>query len=397
MKIAIIAPTYIPAKRANTLQVMKMAQAFVNLGHEIRLAVPTGLNTQKHEDYLWRDIAHHYGLSNEFPIDWLPAYPILRRYDYAWRAVQWSMRWELDVVYTRLPQAAAISANCGLNTIHEVHDLPQGKLGTRLFKWFLAGEGAVRLVVISQALASDIKTEFKLPDNSSFTVVLPDGVDLNRFADLTSPAEVREKLVQLIDGHLHQTNSQFSSGNFTAGYTGHLYPGRGVNIILDIAERLKEINFLIVGGETNEVDKVRESVLERGLRNVTLTGFVPNAELPVYQAACDVLLMPYQRRIEASSGGDISRYLSPMKLFEYLACGRAICSSDLPVLREILTDESALLIQPEDIQGWVSALQFLQDNPERRAEFAENAQRMSKKYSWESRAKKILEDILPPN
>jgi hypothetical protein len=40
MKITIIAPTQIPTRRANTLQVMKMAQAFVILGHEIRLIVP---------------------------------------------------------------------------------------------------------------------------------------------------------------------------------------------------------------------------------------------------------------------------------------------------------------------------------------------------------------------
>lgn len=393
MKIAVIAPTYIPAKRANTLQVMKMAQAFVNLGHDIRLAVPAGLNNLKHKEYLWRDIAHHYGLSKEFQIEWLPSEPIFRRYDYAWRAVRWSMHWKPDVVYTRLPQAAAMSAKLGLKTIYEVHDFPQGKLGTRLFKWFLSGEGAVRLVIISRALAEDIKNVYKTPENSSFSVILPDGVDLERYSNLGSPAEVREKLIPLVEDHLQQSNSYFPSDNFTAGYTGHLYPGRGVHIILDVAERLKDMNFLIVGGESNDVDKIRETSMKRGLSNVTITGFISNADLPKYQAACDVLLMPYQRRVAASSGGDISRYLSPMKLFEYLACGRAICSSDLPVLREVLSEENSILIEPGDIEDWVNALKYLRDNPERGAELANNAREMSKKYTWESRANRILEGI----
>lgn len=393
MKIAIIAPTFIPAKRANTVQVMKMAQAFVNLDHEVRLAIPADNNSQKHKEYLWRDIAYHYGLSNEFHMDWLPANQIFRRYDYAWRAVQWARRWEPDVLYTRLPQAAAISAQRSIKTILEVHDMPRGKLGTRLFNWFLSAEGAVRLVVISQALDSDLKMNYRWRVNSSFTVILPDGVDLIRYTDLASAAESREKLIPLIEGHVHQANSHFLSGNFTAGYTGHLYAGRGVNVILDTAERLMDMNFLVVGGEASEVENLRETALKRGLRNVTITGFVPNAELPLYQAACDVLLMPYQRQVEASSGGDISRYLSPMKLFEYLACGRAVCSSDLPVLREILSEENALLIQPEDVEGWVNALQFLQDNPKRRAELANSARQMSVQYSWESRAERILDGI----
>ena len=91
-------------------------------------------------------------------------------------------------------------------------------------------------------------------------------------------------------------------------------------------------NFLIVGGEPQDVENLRQRVRVIGLKNVILTGFVPNARLPLYQAACDVLLMPYQRQVAASSGGDIARYLSPMKLFEYMACERPIISSDLPVL-----------------------------------------------------------------
>ena len=121
-----------------------------------------------------------------------------------------------------------------------------------------------------------------------------------------------------------------------------------------------------------------------------MTGFVPNAELPKYQAACDVLLMPYQSQVSASSGGDIGRYLSPMKLFEYLACGRAICSSNLPVLQEILSQEIALLLPPDNIQAWVAAIKKLDDNPDLRKDLGNNARAAAQKYSWEARAEKIF-------
>jgi glycosyltransferase involved in cell wall biosynthesis len=127
--------------------------------------------------------------------------------------------------------------------------------------------------------------------------------------------------------------------------------------------------------------------------NLILSGFVPNSELPLYQAACDVLLMPYQPRVAASSGGDIARYLSPMKLFEYMACGRAILSSDLPVFREVLTPELARLLPPEDEEAWMAALRELQASPDLCARLGERASREARRYTWEGRARYILEGL----
>ena len=160
--------------------------------------------------------------------------------------------------------------------------------------------------------------------------------------------------------------------------------------MLDLAARLPEVNFLLMGGEPEEVDKIQERVAERGLENLILTGFIPNAELPKYQAACDVLLMPYQHKVAASSGGDIARYLSPMKLFEYLACGRAILSSDLPVLREVLSLENAVLLPPDDPDRWVEAILQMQMDAERRLVLGARARQDSKQYSWEARAERLL-------
>lgn len=387
MKIALVAPTYLPARRANTLQVMKMAEALTGLGQEARLAVP---GDPPSGELPWEELARHYGLKGRFSLEWLPAAPRLRRYDYAVKAVFWARRWGAELLYTRLLPAAALASMAGLPTILEVHDLPQGRLGAFFFRRFRSGRGARRLVAITRALLEDLAKVFRFSPSPPFAIVAPDGVDLERYARLPGCEQARVALLDSEQAGEAGFEGVISPACFTAGYTGHFYAGRGLELILAAAARLPEIAFLLAGGEPHDVARLRETVRARRLRNVVLTGFVPNAELPRYQAACEALLMPYQRRVAASSGGDIARYLSPMKVFEYLACGRAILSSDLPALREVLTPQNAVLLPPDDEDAWVNALQELRDRPEHRVALSEQARADARKYSWEARAACIL-------
>lgn len=386
MKVAIIAPSHIPARRANTLQVMKMAQAIAGLGHAVRLAAPMSEGSPDTRRISWDDIARHYGLHTRLELEWLPARPALRRYDFGYHAVRWARRWGAELIYTRLPQAGAFASQLGAPVVLEVHDLPQGALGPLLFKAFLGGRGARRLVVITQSLLNTLGKRFAAPLDPPFTLVEADGVDLWRYANLPETSLAR----QLIRDKL---NRPLEAAYFVAGYTGHLYPGRGVELILEVARRLPQVVFLLAGGEPQDVQRVEAQIRQLNLPNVIMTGFIPNAELPLYQAACDVLLMPYQQRVAASSGGDIAPYLSPMKLFEYLACGRAILSSDLPVLREALSPDCAMLLPPDDVGAWEQALLYLKTHPEQRASLGENGRKTAAHYTWEARAQRILEGL----
>ncbi len=392
MKIAIISPTSIPSRRANTLQVMKMSQALAQLGQAVQVAIPGQQPQTPTNKSLWEELAWQYGLSQEFPLTWLPAQPRLRRYDYGLRAVRWAQSWGADLVYTRLPQAAAYASWSGLQTILEIHDIPHGLLGPWLLRRFLDGPGALRLVAITQALADDLERKFPLPASNSFIKTAPDGVDLERYASLPEPSAARRSLLAAPTFRLALDGGVFSPETFTAGYSGHLYAGRGAELILALAQRLPQYNFLVVGGEPQEVRRLRGIAKEQGVGNLILTGFVPNAELPLYQAACDVLMMPYQWQVAASSGGDISRYLSPMKLFEYLACGRAILASDLPVLQEVLNAQNAVILPAGDVGRWAAALQALQSQPGRE-KLAQQARLDAARYTWKARAGRILEGI----
>jgi glycosyltransferase involved in cell wall biosynthesis len=386
MRIILVAPTYLPSRRANTVQVMKMAQALTSLGHQVRVLVPGGGLDDRHPD--WGELAHHYGLRHRFSVEWLPTRMNFRGYDYGFKAVREAQLWKADLLYTRLPQAGAFASNLGVGTVLEVHDLPQGKLGPWLLRRFLRGRGARRLVLISQSLQEDLARVFGVPVEPPFALIAPDGVDLERYQDVPSPPEAREAL-----SADRQIDPPLPVDGFIAGYSGHLYQGRGVKLILALAARMPQVTFLLAGGETGEVERLRDQIKKDDLTNVRLIGFVPNAVLPRYQAACDVLLMPYQRYVAASSGGDIARYLSPMKLFEYLACGRAILSSDLPVLQEVLNQWNALLLPAEDVDAWVVALQALMADPGLRNALARQAREDALEYTWTGRARRILDGL----
>jgi glycosyltransferase involved in cell wall biosynthesis len=127
-----------------------------------------------------------------------------------------------------------------------------------------------------------------------------------------------------------------------------------------------------------------------GLTNILLTGFVENSRLPIYQAAADVLLMPYERVITGSSGGNSAAYASPMKMFEYMACKRAIISSDLPVIREVLNETNAVLCVPEDVAGWTEALAALLGNEGQSASLVNQAWQDVQSYTWLERARRAL-------
>ena len=85
-----------------------------------------------------------------------------------------------------------------------------------------------------------------------------------------------------------------------------------------------------------------------------------------------------------------TRFTSPLKLFEYLAAGRAIVASDLPSIREILHNEAdALLVPPGDASALAGAIRRLLDDPALAARLARAAFEAAPQYSWDRRAEKL--------
>ena len=353
---------------------MKACSALAELGHDVRL-----WTLGRDPEVEWDDLAQHYGVHNQFTVKWIGDLAWPRGWWFSLRAVRAARRWRADLFYVWPYQAAALASGMSLPTLLELHDRPHGRMGPILFRRFLRGGGARRVVITTTALLKWVEERYGELLNPPSTIVAPNGVDLDRYLNLPSPEEARS----LLD--LPQRP--------TAGYTGHLYRGRGLNLMVELAKQYSDINFLWVGGEETAVVHWRTRLEELGLENVQLLGFLPNEDMPMIQASCDALLMPYEQSIEVSSGGDTAAFASPMKVFEYLAAGRAIIASDLPVIREILNDSNSMLLPTNDAAAWIGALRTLMFDPGQRGWLAAHAREDASQYSWKARAERALEGL----
>jgi glycosyltransferase involved in cell wall biosynthesis len=373
VKIACVCISRIPSLTANSIQVMKACHALQQSGHTVRLWAPEG------EPTAWDELAQHYGLETPFEVSWLSSASRLRRYDYALRAVFQARAWGADVLYTWTPQAALPALWLGMPAIIELHAPITGKLGPLLMRGFLRHAGKKRLLVITQALQHMLEQDFPGLLRPAEVQIAPNGMDWAQYAELPPAAALRQQL-GLPEG-------------LTVGYTGHFYAGRGINLLFELARAFPQVNFLWVGGRPADQAEWQARLSSAGVNNITLTGFQSQQKLPLYQGACDVLLMPYGTCIAGSSGGDSSAFCSPMKMFDYLAAGRAILTSDLPVIHEVLNEDNALFCPPDDLPAWQQALATLIHDPSLRQRLSEQAQRDAQRYTWRARAEAALADF----
>jgi glycosyltransferase involved in cell wall biosynthesis len=372
MRIACIAASEVPSRKANSIRVMKVCQAFRNLGHEVVLWLPG-----EEPQVSWHGLAAHYGLTEWFEIRWLRSWNILRRYDFALRAVLEARSWGAEIMYAWPLQSASLASILGSPTLFEVHDKPRGFFGPTLFRMMLRGRGLSRLLPISESLLRWLEEEYELSRFRCESLVIRSGVDLERYRNLPEAREARRKL-----GYQDE---------LTVGYTGHLYPGRGIELLFELAKRNPGTQFLWVGGTQQAVKIWRAKLKQAGLDNVLLPGFITQDELPIYQAAADILVMPYEKTITVSSGANTEKFASPMKVFEYMAAGRAILSSDLPVLREVLNEKIARFAPPEDVETWDRELRRLIKDENLRKQIGEAGRIEAAQYSWDARARRALQ------
>jgi len=372
MRIAIITNSCIPSLTANSIQAMKVCQALVQLGHDIRVYAP-----RETEPADWEHLASHYGLSTPFEIEWLPSIPKLKRYDFTLHAILAARKFKADMVYTWLLNPAVVALGLNWPVVLEMHAEVTGRIGPWLMRRFWRSSTQKRMLVTTRPLQEAIEAVAGLKLSDEAVQIAPNGVDLAQYESLPGAAESRR--------HLGLEDK------LTAGFTGHIYPGRGADLLFELAKRMPDVNFLWVGGKPDDVNYWRRQLADVGASNVTMTGFVENSRLPLYQSAADVLLMPYGRSISASSGQDIAEVINPMKMFDYMAAGRAIISADLPVIHEVLNEGNAVFCEPGDVDAWESTLRELLSAEPRRLLLGAQARKDVERYTWLARAQRALE------
>ena len=374
MRILIPALAPFPSSEAPAVQVGNMAQAFASLGHDVLLVVPVPGEGHASSTIGAVPRFRHVALSRRVHRG--------QSYLHALRILRLVTRDDVGLVFARNLRACLLPARRGIPTVFEAHTLSSltGRQDRWVLRRLMRSPGFRGIVAISQALADDLVDELGV--DPAMLMVAHDAVRVEPHAHDAVRAAVPPRE---------------PDAPMRIGYTGSLFTGKGADALLDIASACPWATFAIAGGPDALAAALRRRASDEALTNVVVHGSLAPVEARALQRDCDVLVAPFARRIESDSGHDIARWTSPMKVFEYMASGRPIVISDLPVLREVLRpDVDALMVAPEDPDALIAALERLRDDPELGARLAASAlERVRSEFTWELRARRILERFVP--
>ena len=372
MRVFCIAESAIPSRQANSVQVMGMAEALAGHGHDVTLCVPDReVDAVAGVD----DPFIYYGVARTFRLEQTPLGRGPARFSrWGLRAGATAARRGADMVFGRSAAGCLGAALRGARTIFEAHAPPPPvrTLYGSIYGLLMRRHALARIVAVSSPLRDVIAARF---------------------------ARVREKVVVWPSGAREVEETRVRPDwpgrpdALQVGYVGHLYPGKGFELVLALVPWMPDVDFHVVGGEPGEAARRAGRALPGNLHD---HGFIAPVQLSPTINRFDVCLLPNQRRVQGAPrkgrrSVDIGTVTSPLKLFEYMAHRKAVAASDLPVLRDVLNEDNAMLVEPESVEAWRAALTRLQD-PALRDRLAGQAYRdFRERYTWRRRAAGILE------
>ncbi len=369
--IKIISTSNLFGIQANPIQIMKMADAFSDIGFNVEILVPgwkKSINSM--------ELSGRYGVKNNFKINFIPNISIkgkLAIITFAIGSFFKSFNWnDRAIIITRNERVAAFLVRTGKKVIYENHTFyyPSENITLRYRQRVeaLIRNKNICMIAVSKRL-KELWGNYGL--NSDKIFVAHDGVDLPEFKRIAKfkKKELREKLGLPLEKEI-------------ICYAGSLREGRGIEFILDAATFYKDKNylFLIIGGINSEINKYKNKLTSN---NVIFTGYIENSKVPLYLTCADLLVMPYQSKVVTIDG------CSPMKAFEYLASGGYILTPIFSSFYEVMKDFGGITFyEPENKAKFIFEIDKILQNP--------NSLRFHNRfdkldiYSWYNRAKKLL-------
>lgn len=171
------------------------------------------------------------------------------------------------------------------------------------------------------------------------------------------------------------------------GFSGSLKQWHDIPMIINVFHALKsnpKIHLLIIGD--GPMKKEFEALETLHPEQVTLTGAIPQEEVPKWLRSVTVALAPYPKM-------DLF-YFSPLKIYEYMALGKAIVTTNIGQMKTLFNHrQSAMLVEPGDTQGYIQAVKELVDAPDLAEKLGGQAYCLSKHHTWHTRAAQWIKDV----
>jgi glycosyltransferase involved in cell wall biosynthesis len=231
------------------------------------------------------------------------------------------------------------------------------------------------LVAVSQALCNHFE---EAGVKGQRVQILPNAVDIGLFRPEVDDAALRSQLKP--------------HGRFVVGFVGSFKAWHGIGFLLEAFKRLHDedasYHLLLVGDGPMRAD-VEEQARLLGLQEaVTLAGNVAHEEVPQYLALMDVAVAPYPAVEDF--------YFSPLKLFEYMACSRAVVASRIGQVAEVIADGfTGLLYEPGNHEALRACIRRLRADESLRRELGHNAEMASSKNTWQQSAERVVHWVEP--
>lgn len=194
-------------------------------------------------------------------------------------------------------------------------------------------------------------------------------------------AEWRNKLLQ-------------NQGSNLVVYAGALQQFKGIDVLIEVASEMPNVQFVCAGGKGNEVEHYEQLAKEKQVHNIKFLGYILHHELASLLQAADILAHPHCL-------GEAANSTSPLKLFDYFASGTPIVATEIPSLIEFKNTQAiAAWCEPNNPKKFAESLKQVLETHPRKVDGYSNSIDFVKQFSWENRAAKIMsyvkESFIPP-
>ena len=360
-KINYIAEINLKSKSAYKHQVLKMCDEFSNKGFEINLYI-INLN-----NISFRKLKKNHILKNHFKI--IQVFKNINNLNFFLRfifvlKIFFVLKDKREILYSRSAIFSFIFSIIGLKNFLEIHQPLSGftKLIFYLFRKKILDK--TKFILINKNLNKHF-----LIKNKNF-LISDDGVDLKDF-NSKDKIKFRNSCV----------------------YTGSLFEGKGIELIKEIAKKIKRFDFYIYGDlKTTSQKCINEC---RKIKNIKLLGHVEYNKIPKILRSHKIILMPYAKEVYGNhKSANLSNYMSPLKLFDYLAAGRTIIASKNNSYSHILkNDKNSILCNSSNVDEWIKAIKKVSSNKYNWKKIQNNSIKTSKFFSWQIRVNNIIRFI----
>ncbi len=381
MKLCYIVNAKIPTDKANGYQICKMCEEFSNDGLEVELLVPTRESRFQGDPFEFYNINKNFRFNKIRSFDFVKYHKYLGKYSFWLQSIAYFFKLLFKkinkdaIIYSRNPEIVWLFGLRKYKTIFEVHRWAETNVW--LFEYFI--KRAKKAVAVTNELKKKC-LESGFSENN--VLIAPDAVDFKIFDLDISKSSAREKL-------------KLPQDKTILGYIGRfrtMGEEKGIPEILKaislLAKNYANIFFLAIGGTREDIDLYKDVAKNLGIDNkVLMLEKVERPKVAIYQKACDILLMPFPHTKH------FAYYMSPLKMFEYMASKRPIIASNLPSVREVLDENNAILIKPDDYKDLAKSAERIIIDRELCNSLAEQAFKDVQEHSWEKRALRILNFI----